>query len=263
MLKKSLIITSSLVALTSCTSDKNFKVQLQNALEENPDIITNTIKKNPEKFMVALREMAMEARKNAAVKQERNVEKEISEYINKPLPFSIRNDELIRGAKKGKITIVEYSDFQCPFCSRGMQTVKEILKKYDGEVSFVYKHLPIDSLHPKARLASQYYEAIRIVAGEKAFAFHDRILTEQNKIRHGEKYLDKVAKDLGLDLKKVKTLVNSDAVLKRIKEDEKEAAKNGFSGTPGFLVQGVPVRGAYPLAHFDRIIKKLRDAKKI
>jgi protein-disulfide isomerase len=262
-MKKLLFFTTTVLALTSCTSDKNFKAQLEKALQDNPEIITNTIKKNPEKFMTALREMAIEARKKAAIAQEQNVEKEISEYINKPLPFEIRKDELIRGAKKGKITIVEYSDFQCPFCSRGMQTVKEILKKYDGQVSFVYKHLPIDSLHPQARLASQYYEAIRIVAGEKAFAFHDRILTEQNKIRHGAKYLDKVTKDLGVNLTKVKKLVSSKEVLKRIKDDEKEAAKNGFSGTPGFLVQGVPVRGAYPLAHFDKIIQKLRVANKI
>ncbi|EQC51992.1 thioredoxin domain-containing protein [Bacteriovorax sp. DB6_IX] len=262
-MKKTLFITTSILVLTSCTSDKNFKSKLEQTLEENPEIITNTIKKNPEKFMTALRDMAMEARKNAAAKQEQNLENEINEYIQKPLPYSLRKDELVRGTKDGKITIVEYSDFQCPFCARGMQTIKEILKKYEGQVSFVYKHLPIDNIHPQARLASQYYEAIRIVGKEKAFAFHDRILTEQNKIRHGASYFDKVTKELGLDLKKVKKLVSSKEVNDRIKEDEKEAAKNGFSGTPGFLVEGVPVRGAYPIQHFDKIIQKLKVAKKI
>ncbi|OIQ20543.1 MAG: hypothetical protein BM556_00960 [Bacteriovorax sp. MedPE-SWde] len=262
-MKKLLFLPLAIVGLNSCTSDRDFKAQLEKTLSENPEIITKTIEKNPQKFMTALRDMAQNARKKAALAQEQNVEKEINEYIKSPMKFNIRNDELIRGSLNGKITIVEYSDFQCPFCSRGMQTVKEILKKYDGEVSFVYKHLPIDNLHPKARLASQYYEAIRIVAGKKAFLFHDQILTEQAKIRHGRKYFDKVVKDLGLDVKRIAKVAQSEKVKLRINEDEKEAAKNGFSGTPGFLVQGVPVRGAYPLAHFDKIIQKLKLAKKI
>lgn len=245
------------MAFTSCTSDTNFKSNLEKTLSENPEIITDLIKKNPEKFLSAFQDMAKDARRNAEKNRAEQETQEIETYLKKPMKFEVRKDELIRGTKDAPITIVEYSDFQCPFCAKGAEIVDEILKKYDGKVAFIYKHLPIDSIHPTARLASKYYEAVRILDGQKAFKFHDILLQNQQKIRLGEKYLESVVKELGLNLSKVKKLVKSEEVSKRIEADEKEAATLGFSGTPGFLVNGIPVRGAYPVEHFDKIISKI------
>lgn len=240
----------------SCTSDEQFKSKLEKTLNDNPDLITEVIKKNPEKFFQAFQQMAYEARKKAQEDREVNESQEIDRYFKEPMKYLVREDELIRGVKNAPITIVEYSDFECPFCAKGELIVKELLRKYEGKVSFIYKHLPIDSIHPNARLAAQYYEAIRITAGEKAIAFHDKILNNQQKIRLGEKYFDSVVKEIGLDVSKIKLLASSEKVNTRIKQDEEEARVLGFSGTPGFLVNGIPVRGAYPVEHFEKLFAK-------
>lgn len=255
------VVTATLV--TSCSTDKNFKQSLEKTLEENPEIITNVVVKNPEKFMNALKQAAMEAKRSDEKNRAQREKQELENYIKNPLKFTLRSDELIRGAKDGKIRIIEYSDFQCPFCSRGFDTIKKLLDKYPNDIAFVYKHLPIDSIHPQARLASQYYEAVRIIAGEKAFKFHDTLLKNQRRIRAGESYLKSVVKELGLDVDKVAKVAQSEEVRNRIKEDIDQANQYGFSGTPGFLVEGVPVKGAYPFEYFEKIITMLKEAKKI
>lgn len=241
----------------SCSTSNSSSAQIEKALNEKPEMIADLIKKNPEMFFSAFQEMAQEARKKAMASREENEEKEIEDYIKNPLKFTVRPDELIRGTKNAPITLVEYSDFECPFCSKGAQIVDDLLKKYDGKISFIYKHLPIDSIHANARLASSYHEAIRILAGDRAWEFHDTLLANQNKLRLGEKYLESIVKNMKLDLVKVKALLKDERVTQRIKDDEAEAQKLGFSGTPGFLINGVPVRGAYPVEHFSKIISKL------
>jgi protein-disulfide isomerase len=138
----------------------------------------------------------------------------------------------------------------------------ELMKKYEGKIRFAYKHLPL-SFHPQAMPASQYYEAIRLQSPEKAWEFHDRIYKDQRKLQNGEAFLKAVAKELKVDMGKLAKDVKSEAVQKRIDADMAEAAKFGFQGTPGFLLNGVPVKGAYPTAHFDGIIQELSKRGKI
>src|SRR5690606_4225630 len=121
----------------------------------------------------------------------------------------------------------------------------ELLKKYEGKICFVYKHLPL-GFHPNAMLASQYYEALRLQDPEKAWKFHDRIYQEQGKLRNGESFLKAIAKELKVDMARLAKDIKSEAVQVRIDQDMEEAAKFGFQGTPGFLINGVPVKGAYP-----------------
>ena len=97
-----------------------------------------------------------------------------------PLEPKIRDDESIRGNKNAPLTLVEYSDFECPFCARGYNTVMELLKKYGTNIRFVYKHLPL-SFHKQAMVASKYYEALRLQNPELAFKFHDEIYKKINQ----------------------------------------------------------------------------------
>jgi protein-disulfide isomerase len=138
----------------------------------------------------------------------------------------------------------------------------ELMKKYDGKIRFVYKHLPL-SFHPQAMIASQYYEAIRLQDAEKAFKFHDAIYLNQRGLQNGEKFLQAEAKKVGADMAKVAKDVKSEVVMKRIQQDIEEAGKFGFQGTPGFLLNGVPVKGAYPTSHFDDLISKLKEKGKV
>jgi protein-disulfide isomerase len=245
-------------AFTACTN----KNDLKKMLKENPDIITEAIEANPDKFIEALNNAVKKSQEVMAKKREEEETKALEDSFNNPLTPVIREDELFRGNKDAPITLVEYSDFECPFCSRGFNTVMELLKKYEGKIRFVYKHLPLN-FHPQAMISSQYYEAIRLQDPNKAMEFHDAIYKDQRKLQNGEPFLKELAKKLKVDMVKLAKDVKSAEVQKRIDQDMEEAAKFGFQGTPGFILNGVPVKGAYPLSHFEDLIKKLQDKGKL
>lgn len=250
-----------MLALAACTSTTS-KDDLKKMMKENPDIITEAIEANPGKFIEALNNAVKVAQEGEGKKREEDEKKVLEESFNKPLVAEIRGDESFRGNKDAPITLIEYSDFECPFCSRGYNTVMELMKKYDGKIRFAYKHLPL-SFHPQAMPASQYYEAIRLQSPEKAWEFHDIIYKDQRKLQLGEKFLKDTAKGLKVDMTKLAADVKSEQVQKRIDADMAEAAKFGFQGTPGFLLNGIPVKGAYPAAHFDGLIEELKKRGKI
>lgn len=261
MLKRLLKVSTLLVVLlglSSCVSEK----QITDAIKKNPKIIFEMIEENPADFMEAVQKAAKSAQSEMTKRRESDEAKKFEEAFEKPLEPEIRKDESVRGTKGGVLTLVEYSDFQCPFCVRGFDTVKQLLEKYDGKIQFVYKHLPL-SFHKEALPAAHYYEAIRLQDEKKAFKFHDELFAKQRQISKGVPFFKKIAKDLGVNMSKLEKDVKSDFVIKRVDDDMKEAAKFGFQGTPGFLLNGIPVRGAYPVDHFEKIIAKLKEKGKV
>lgn len=257
-MKSRILMVLALVIATACTS----KEDLKKMMKENPEIITEAIEANPEKFIDALNNAVKVAQEGQGKKREEDEKKALEESFNNPLVAEIRSDESFRGNASAPITLIEYSDFECPFCSRGYTTVMELMKKYEGKIRFAYKHLPL-SFHPQAMPAAQYYEAIRLQSPEKAWKFHDAIYSNQRALQNGEKFLKEEAKKVGADMAKLAKDVKSEAVQKRIDADMAEAAKFGFQGTPGFLLNGVPVKGAYPTQHFDDLIAELKKRGKI
>lgn len=250
------------IFLASCTSDQDMKKQISKLLNENPSILTEAIEKHPSEFITALQNAAKNAQESLGKKREQDEKKQLEESFNSPLVADIRTDEAIRGPKDALITLVEYSDFECPFCTRGNETVNTLMKKYAGKIRFVYKHLPL-SFHEQAMISAQYFEAIRIQNNEKAFLFHDEIFQNQAKLKNGVVFLDSIAKKVGADMNKLKKDINSEAVKNRIAADVAEAGKFGMSGTPGFLLNGVPVRGAYPAEYFVNLIDELQKRGKL
>ncbi len=257
-MKSTVLLAMALVIATACTS----KDELKKLLKENPDIITEAIEANPDKFIDALNNAVKSAQEGQSKKREEEEKKALESSFTNPLQAEIRADETFRGNKDAPITLIEYSDFECPFCSRGFNTVMELMSKYQGKIRFAYKHLPL-SFHPQAMISAQYYEAIRLQNPEKAWQFHDAIYKDQRKLQNGEGFLKATAKELKVDMNKLATDVKSEAVKKRIEADMAEAAKFGFQGTPGFLLNGIPVKGAYPTSHFDGLIEELKKRGKI
>ncbi len=258
-MKSFVFILGALLLAASCTTSKE---DLKKILKENPDIVTDSIKANPAKFIEALNEAVKSAQEGEGKRREEEEKKQLENSFNNPLQAELRSDENFRGNKDAQITLVEYSDFECPFCSRGFTTVMELMKKYEGKIRFAYKHLPL-SFHPQAMPAAQYYEAIRLQSPEKAWQFHDAVYKNQRALQNGEGFLKAEAKKLGVDMNKLAKDVKSEAVQSRIDADMAEASKFGFQGTPGFLLNGVPVKGAYPASHFDGIIEELKKRGKI
>lgn len=259
-MKMNLIILT-IIALLFSACNVNEK-QLAETLKKNPKILTDAIKENPAEFIEALNEAVKSAQKDMRAKQEEAEKQKLEEAFNSPLKAEIRDDEMIRGPKDAPITLIEYSDFECPFCTKGYKTVSELMDKYGDKIRFIYKHLPL-SFHPNAMPAAQYFEAIRMQDEKKAAKFHDKIFEDQGGLRKGDKFLKKLAKDVGADMAKLQKDLNSKEVKQRISQDMAEAKKFGFQGTPGFLLNGVPVKGAYPTSHFVDIVEKLKEKGKL
>ncbi|PIT99331.1 MAG: thiol:disulfide interchange protein [Bdellovibrionales bacterium CG10_big_fil_rev_8_21_14_0_10_45_34] len=242
------------LALVACSPSKD---QLKKVLEENPEILTNAFEKNPVEILDALNNAAREAQKKQAERQEEDSKKAAEEEFNNPKQPALEG-RAAWGPADAPITIVEYSDFQCPFCSRGYATINELKEKYKGKVRFIYKHLPLPN-HPLAQPAAEYFEAIALQSVEKAYKFHDLLFENQSKL--SKSYMEETAKKVGADLAKLKKDLKADSVKKNIEADMAEANKFEIFGTPGFLVNGVSVKGAYPTSHFVTIIDRHLEKK--
>jgi protein-disulfide isomerase len=241
---------------------KDFSHFIRLNFATSPEIITDAIEANPAKFIEALNKAVKTAQEGEGKKREEEEKKALEESFDKPLQAELASNEAFRGDANAPITLIEYSDFECPFCSRGFNTVMELMEKYKGKIRFAYKHLPL-SFHPQAMPASQYFEAIKLQSAEKAWQFHDEIYKNQRKLQNGEAFLKDIAKKLKVDMAKLAKDVKSEVVQKKIDADMAEAAKFGFQGTPGFLLNGIPVKGAYPTSHFDGLIDELKKRGKI
>ncbi len=120
----------------------------------------------------------------------------------------------------------------------------------------MFKSLPLD-FHPLAMPASKRFEAIALQGVEKAYRFHDEVFKAQNRLSSdGEKFLDEMAKKAGANVAKMKKDMETQEVKARIESDMAEARSFGISGTPGFVVEGITVKGAYPPSHFEQIIER-------
>ena len=163
----------------------------------------------------------------------------------------------MRGSKLAKYTLVEYGDFQCTFCGNSYRTVEALREKYGNDLRFVYKHLPLTAIHPMAMPAARYMEAISMQSEDKAWNFHDIVFQNQHKL--SENFYQETAKSIGVDVDRLAVDLKSDRISGIIEADTKEAGELGFQGTPAFLLNGVPIRGAYPLDYFETIIAKLAE----
>lgn len=233
---------------------------IEKTLENNPEILHNAMKKNPAGFMAALREAAQNAQKTEIEDARKKEEDDRKKEFENPKSFALESDRPVLGDRNAPVVIVEYSDLQCPFCTRGANTMKEVAQAYGGKVSFVFKHLPLEGKHPNARRGSEFFEAIAMIDTKKAFDFKLKVFDNQ-KATYGsksdaEKLYEKLAKEVGADLGQVKSNLKNkkDFIAKRIDKDIQEASRNGIQGTPGFLINGVTLKGAYPFDEFKKII---------
>lgn len=186
----------------------------------------------------------------------------IDKDLKDPIKPEISKDRAVEGSATAPITIVAYSDFQCPYCSKGAETVRELKKKYKTRMRFMFKHFPL-GFHPLAMPGAKRFEALALQSTKLAYAFHDEVFANQAKLKDGgEAFLDEVAKKVGGNMTKLKKDLDSEKVTSRISADMGEGQKIGVQGTPAFVVQGVRLFGAYPKEMFELIIEKSLEKKK-
>jgi len=183
-------------------------------------------------------------------KRQKAAKDETENQFKNPVQISVGTSP-VRGNPNAKVTVIEFSDFQCPFCQRGAATMEELLKKYPNDVKLAFKHLPL-GFHEHARPAAK----AAMAAGKqgKFWEMHDAFFKNQGKL--GKDYFTTVAKELGLNIEQFEKDMASPEIEKQIAEDEALAKKHGIEGTPGFFVNGVAVRGAYPISHFEKIVDR-------
>lgn len=166
------------------------------------------------------------------------------------------------GAEDAAITIIAFSDFECPYCKNGAETVAQVRKKYGSKVRVQFRHMPLP-FHKLAMPAAKRFEAIALQSPKKAYKFHDEVFKEQSRLSgEGEAFLDAVAKKVGANIEKMKAELDGEKVMARINGDISEAQRLGISGTPAFVVAGTRLYGAYPAAEFYKVIDRRLKEKK-
>jgi len=159
----------------------------------------------------------------------------------------------VRGPLDAPVTLVEYGDFECPYCGQAEPVVRELLRDF-GDVSYVWRHLPLSDVHARAQLAAEAAEA---AAEQGAFwEMHDLLLDHQDRLGPGD--LVRYAEQLGLDVERFTSHLQDHAGAARIAEDVDSADLSGVSGTPTFFINGRRHYGAYDI---DTLTKAVRAAR--
>jgi protein-disulfide isomerase len=169
----------------------------------------------------------------------------------RPPKLEIRYDVArVRGDASAPVTIVEFADFECPYCKSVQATLNGLLAKYQGRIKLAYRDFPLRALHPQAEIAA---EAGRC-AGEqgKFWEYHDALYADQKKLSRSD--LLETARRLGLEAKALESCLASGRFKTQIEQDLHEGTDAGIGGTPGFFINGVFLNGAMPAAEFEKII---------
>lgn len=225
----------------------NTKEQLRSTLMENPDILVDVMKRHRGKFVGIL----------GAPEQAKPMDlANLEEQFRNPKKPEVDSTRPIRGKLNAPITIVAYSDFQCPYCSRAEKSMDEVRKKYPTQVKTLFKHFPLP-FHAMAMPAAKAYEAVAMQNTEKALKFQEELFLNQPAMnKEKEAYLEKAARKVGADVNRMKKDMESDQIKKRIEKDVEEGRQMGVRGTPAFLVNGVFIPGARPAKDFEDVIER-------
>jgi protein-disulfide isomerase len=205
-----------------------------------------------EQLRAPIRAMLADERTKAARSAYLNVLKtktSVKVMLTSPREVLPASNSPARGAAKAPVELVEFSDFQCPFCLRARPTVQKVLDTYGNSVRFVYRFFPLPN-HPLARPAA---EAAACADDQgKFWPYFDRLIAHPANLSDAD--LKKAAADLGLDVPKFTQCVDSHATSARIEADLRAGQDAGVVGTPTFFVNGRELTGAQPFEEFKRLI---------
>jgi protein-disulfide isomerase len=202
--------------------------------------ILEVIRKHPQVIMESVEKFQRDEQEKQAQAQQEAVKK-----------ITANPKALIAGSPtlgQGKTILIEFSDFQCPYCARARDSVKQFLDKRSADVTLVYKHLPLAQIHPEATPAAKAAWAAQQQG--KFWPFHDALFAGQKTL--SDAFYQATAKQLGLDLAKFNTDRASKAAATAIAQDLELATKLNLNGTPAFIMKGQLFTGAVPASEFEQ-----------
>ncbi len=225
------------VSITSCSKSVSADNPVNADLEKQ---VLEILRKHPEVILESVE------------KYQREQQQQQSDARNKAVSQIASNPSAIIGKSpkrgNGKTILIEFSDFQCPYCAKAHATVKQFMAKRSADVTLVYKHLPLTQIHAEAQPAAQAAWATQQQG--KFWEFHDAMFEQQDQL--GNALYQKTAKTLGLDIAKFDRDRNSQAAKDAIAADVKLARSLELNGTPAFIMNGQLFSGAVPVEEFEK-----------
>ncbi|MBD2043070.1 DsbA family protein [Microcoleus sp. FACHB-672] len=238
------------LSLISCTANKPaakstpaadaaLKAQVLQIIRENPQVVVDSVQ-------------AYQQQQQQQVQQARQT------FLQQMIvnPASVIGDSPTTGAADRKVVLVEFSDFQCPFCSKAHKTVKQFMDKHKDKVTLTYKHLPLTQLHPEALPAAKAAWAAQQQG--KFWEYHDALFNQSDKL--GEPLYGTIAKNLKLDEARFNKDRQSAAAEAAIQKDVQMAESLGISGTPFFTLNGETLAGAIELPELEKALERVVGA---
>ena len=172
-----------------------------------------------------------------------------TETVKLTLPVGQRDH--IQGLDTAPVTLVEYGDYECPYCGDAYPIIKQVQKNLGNKLRFIFRNFPITQIHPHAQHAAEAAEAA--AAQNKFWEMHDYLYEHQQAL--DDNHLEKYASRLGLDITQFNLDMASHAYAQRVREDFLSGVRGGVNGTPTFYINGIRYNGSWNL---ETLLKTLR-----
>ncbi len=236
-----LLLTFFICNVSWAAPDENFKKQMDNYLADDKNVAT---------VGEALQRFFQNKQKDDQKNQIKAEQDRLEQQFKNPVKVDIGKSP-VKGNPNAKVTIIEFSDFECPFCQRGASVMDQVLKAYPNDVKLSFKNMPL-SFHQHAAGAAK----AALAAGKqgKFWEMHDILFKNQQKL--DPESLITHAQTLGLNVEQFKTDLASSEISAQVEADQSLGQQVGVNGTPGFFINGVLVSGAQPFDNFKKIIDR-------
>ncbi|WP_421899533.1 thioredoxin domain-containing protein [Maridesulfovibrio sp.] len=246
MLKRILLILALAALISGCVNKQMLKEQIAEAIRENPQIVLDALSERKMDMLVLLEQGISEREK---LKREAKLEAE----IKNPLKPRIQAERILLGNPDAPVTIVEYSDFLCPYCSKGANVVSSLVQEQPEKYRLIFKHLPMNE---NSRQLALFFESLAILDKTKAYHFHNLVFKRQKELYEDKSgdVLSVILDEIGVDYEQLQKISNSVQVQEVLLADEKEAGEFKINATPTFLINGVVVRGYLPADRFEKMV---------
>jgi Na+/H+ antiporter NhaA len=173
--------------------------------------------------------------------------------VDLAVPVDLERDH-VRGPDDASVTLLEYGDLECPYCGQAEAVIRELLLEFGGELRYVWRHLPLNDVHPHAQIAAEAAEAA--AAQGRFWDMHDSLLSHQDRLMVKDLVAD--AEALGLDVDDFREYIRKSKAAARIAEDVESADMSGVSGTPTFFINGHRHQGAYDIETLSQAVRLAR-----
>jgi protein-disulfide isomerase len=177
----------------------------------------------------------------------------MSEHVRLSIP--VGPDDHSRGPLDAKLTVVEYGDYQCPYCGQAYSIVEQLRSEFSDSMRLIFRNLPLVDVHPHAEAAAEMAEAIGLQG--KFWEIHDALYENQKDL--SDAALSRYAEQVGADVTTAMSAIADGGPRQRVEADFEGAIRSGANGTPGFFVNGVRYDGSWQFEPFSQYLSELLE----